>query len=43
MDREITAAEYRIIRLKQISVDHLFGVPGDFVLGIFNQVLSRAR
>ena len=27
-----------IARLKEIGVDHLFGVPGDFVLGFFNQV-----
>jgi indolepyruvate decarboxylase len=26
--------------LKEIGVDHLFGVPGDFVLGFFNQVLK---
>lgn len=37
---EITVAEYLIIRLKEIGVDHLFGVPGDFVLGFFNQVLK---
>ncbi|NDU92540.1 MAG: alpha-keto acid decarboxylase family protein [Ferrovum sp.] len=36
----ITVAEYLLIRLKQIGVDHLFGVPGDFVLGFFNQVLN---
>ena len=37
---KITVAEYLLIRLKQIGVDHLFGVPGDFVLGFFNQVLK---
>ena len=37
---EITVAEYLLIRLKQIGLDHLFGVPGDFVLGFFNQVLN---
>ena len=37
---EITVAEYLLTRLKQIGVDHLFGVPGDFVLGFFNQVLK---
>jgi indolepyruvate decarboxylase len=36
----ITVAEYLLIRLKEIGVDHLFGVPGDFVLGFFNQVLK---
>lgn len=37
---KITVAEYLLIRLKQIGLDHLFGVPGDFVLGFFNQVLN---
>ncbi|MFY9327090.1 MAG: thiamine pyrophosphate-binding protein [Georgfuchsia sp.] len=37
---EITVAEYLLTRLKQIGVDHLFGVAGDFVLGFFNQVLK---
>lgn len=37
---EITVAEYLLLRLKEIGVDHLFGVPGDFVLGFFNQVLK---
>jgi TPP-dependent 2-oxoacid decarboxylase len=37
---EITVAAYLLIRLKQIGADHLFGVPGDFVLGFFNQVLA---
>jgi TPP-dependent 2-oxoacid decarboxylase len=35
-----TVAEYLLHRLKEIGVDHLFGVPGDFVLGFFNQVLK---
>jgi indolepyruvate decarboxylase len=37
---EITVAEYLLNRLKEIGVDHLFGVPGDFVLGFLNQVLK---
>ena len=40
INSEITVAEYLITRLKEIGVDHLFGVPGDFVLGFFNQVLK---
>ena len=39
-DSEITVAEYLLIRLKEIGVDHLFGVPGDFVLGFLNQALK---
>ena len=37
---EITVAEYLLTRLKEIGVDHLFGVPGDFVLGFLNEVLK---
>ena len=40
MSPEITVAECLLMRLKEIGVDHLFGVPGDFVLGFFNQVLK---
>jgi indolepyruvate decarboxylase len=40
MSSKITVAEYLIGRLKEIGVDHLFGVPGDFVLGFFNQVMK---
>jgi len=37
---EITVAGYLLLRLKEIGVDHLFGVPGDFAMGFFNQVLK---
>jgi indolepyruvate decarboxylase len=37
---ETTIADYLLTRLKEIGVDHIFGVPGDFVLGFFNQVLK---
>jgi indolepyruvate decarboxylase len=37
---KITVAEYLLYRLKEIGVDHIFGVPGDFVLGFLNQVLD---
>jgi indolepyruvate decarboxylase len=40
INSEITVAEYLLTRLKEIGVDHLFGVPGDFILGFFNQVLK---
>ena len=39
-DSEVTVAEYLLIRLKEIGVDHLFGLPGDFVLGFLNQALK---
>ncbi|WP_347986441.1 thiamine pyrophosphate-binding protein [Methylomonas sp. AM2-LC] len=37
---QFTVANYLISRLQEIGVDHLFGVPGDFVLGFLNQVLK---
>jgi indolepyruvate decarboxylase len=37
---ETTVADYLLTRLKQMGVDHLFGVPGDFVLGFLNHVLT---
>ncbi len=37
---EITVGEYLLLRLKEIGVDDLFGVPGDFVMGFFNQVIK---
>lgn len=37
---QTTVAEFLLTRLKEIGVDHLFGVPGDFVLGFLNQVLK---
>lgn len=39
-DLEVTVADYLLSRLKEMGVDHIFGVPGDFVLGFFNQVLK---
>ena len=40
MNTKITVAGYLLSRLKQIGVDHLFGVPGDFVLGFLNEVMT---
>lgn len=37
----IIVADYVITRLKEHEVDHLFGVPGDFVLRFLNQVLKN--
>ena len=37
---DVSVAEYLLIRLKQMGIDHLFGVPGDFVLGFLNEVLE---
>ena len=38
--RPLTVAGYLLSRLKELGADHLFGVPGDFVLGFFNEVLK---
>lgn len=35
-----TVADYLLIRLRQLGVGHIFGVPGDFVLGFLNRVLE---
>ena len=40
MPAETTVAEYLLTRLKQLGVDHIFGVPGDFVLGLFNEIIK---
>jgi len=37
---DCTVGEYLLIRLKQIGVDHVFGVPGDFVLAFLNRMLK---
>lgn len=39
-NKTTTIGLYLLMRLKELGVDHLFGVPGDFVLGFFNQVLE---
>lgn len=36
----ISIAEFLLRRLKEAGCDHIFGVPGDFVLGFFNQILK---
>ncbi len=40
MESLVTVGEYLLDRLKELGVDHLFAVPGDFVLGFLNQVLK---
>ncbi len=38
---EITVAEYLLTRLKEVGIDHLFGVPGDFVLAFIETHTGR--
>ncbi len=40
MSKEMTVGKYLIDRLKEIGIDHIFGVPGDFVLGFFNEIMA---
>jgi indolepyruvate decarboxylase len=40
MGTEVTVADCLLARLKEIGVDHIFGVPGDFALGFFNRILK---
>lgn len=35
-----TVARFLLHRLREIGCEHIFGVPGDFVLGFFNQILA---
>jgi indolepyruvate decarboxylase len=37
---EWSVGDYLLARLKDLGVDHLFGVPGDFNLGFLNRVLE---
>jgi TPP-dependent 2-oxoacid decarboxylase len=42
MKKPITIGEYLIQRLHQHGVEHVFGIPGDYVLGFYDQ-LSRSK
>ena len=35
---KITIAEYLLKRLKEVNVEHMFGVPGDYNLGFLDYV-----
>lgn len=37
-EKKITIAEYALKRLKSLGVDHLFGIPGDFILPFFEKM-----
>jgi len=38
MPETFTVGHYLISRLKEIGVDHVFGVPGDFIMGFFKEI-----
>ena len=33
-----TVGQYLLLRLRQLGVEHVFGVPGDFAMNLFEQV-----
>ena len=37
----ITLAEYLLTRLKSLGVDHVFGIPGDFILPMFETMVDN--
>ena len=43
MAKRITVSEYLIEQLKEIGVDHLFTVPGDYAGPFLSQVDKTAR
>lgn len=38
---QITVAEYLLARLKSLNVDHVFGIPGDFILPFFEKMVDN--
>ena len=41
MESTHTVSSYIIQRLCECGVNHIFGVPGDYVLGFYNQLLHK--
>ncbi|MFA8299075.1 MAG: alpha-keto acid decarboxylase family protein [Hyphomicrobiales bacterium] len=37
---KITVGDYLLKRLKEVGVDHIFGVPGDYNLGFLDQIVN---
>ena len=37
---QITVAQYLLTRLKSLNVDHVFGIPGDFILPLFETMVD---
>lgn len=38
IDNSITVSDYLLMRLKSLGVDHIFGIPGDFILPFFQKM-----
>jgi len=41
MTNDMTVAEYLLSRLRELTVDHVFGIPGDFILPFFETMSSH--
>ncbi|MCB1663821.1 MAG: alpha-keto acid decarboxylase family protein, partial [Pseudomonadales bacterium] len=37
-DKTMTVSDYLLTRLKSLGVDHVFGIPGDFILPFFQKM-----
>ncbi len=40
-NKKITVAEYLLARLKSLNVDHVFGIPGDYILPLFEIMVDN--
>ena len=40
MPKTTTVGEYLIHRLEELKVKHVFGVPGDYVLGFYDMLVD---
>ena len=41
MQQETTIAQYLLDRLKKEGVEHIFGIPGDYVIKFFGEIEKR--
>ncbi len=38
---KVTISTYLLMRLKELNVNHLFGIPGDYVLPFFDELIDQ--
>lgn len=43
LEERVTVAKFLLRRLNEAGVDHIFGVPGDFCLGFFNEIIKHEK
>lgn len=41
MSKTVSISEYLFLRLKEMNVNHLFGIPGDYVLPLFDELIDK--